>query len=249
MFGRLSEHDVGDADLIAWVKDLPLSRTMGKTAIDLSSEFDDGVCLAELFNYFKPGSVDLASFYNEFNRGKKNWLALHKKFLKAMQCGITSAEVEAIIKKKPDALPVIERILRQVRSHLEGDAPLPKSEGLKKTTSSSGRDRVASKDSARLMRMNSKTTMKKGKSSAEGKKAAMRNKEKKKEEAEAGGGGEPKRKASLAERLKGAVFGTSEKAETNEDEQEDLGSTLTREGRSSSATSLQFSMSKDIKVG
>ena len=49
MFGRASENDVGDLDLVAWVKDLPLSRIMGKPAIDLGSEFDDGVALAELF--------------------------------------------------------------------------------------------------------------------------------------------------------------------------------------------------------
>jgi hypothetical protein len=247
MFGRQSEHDVGDPQIIRWVQELPLSRTMGKTALDLSSEFDDGVCLAELFNYFKPGSVDLASFYNEFNRGKKNWLALHKKFLKGMKCGITSAEVELIIKKKPDCLPVIERILRQVKTHLEGgsaDAEArPSSSKLKKTTSSSGGDRGGSKESSRLVRSSSKAGMKKEKGTAGGKKAAMRNKEKKKSDRD---DGEPKRKVSVSDRLKAAVFGKTEKAEEYDDDV-DLGATG-RSERASSASSLSYTMSKDLKV-
>ena len=117
--------DVGDPELVKWVRSLPLSLLMGKATVDLGQDFADGICLAEIVRYYKPHSVNIQAFYGPYNKGVRNWEILGAKHLGRWGVQLTDDDRQTIVTAGDGALPLVEQVLRAVYSALTDGGATP----------------------------------------------------------------------------------------------------------------------------
>ena len=111
MAAPLSEEDLHS--LYLWVDDLPLSRPKR----NISRDFADGVCVAEIMKHFFPTIVELHNFTPaNASKGKMdNWNTLNAKVFRKLHFEVTHEEIKDIVGAVPGA---IERFLKGLQTKI-----------------------------------------------------------------------------------------------------------------------------------
>lgn len=107
----LSEDDLHS--LYAWVDEIPLSRPKR----NISRDFSDGVCVAEIVKHFFPRLVELHNYVGASCVGQKidNWGTLNAKVFRKLSFEVPLEEVRDITSAVPGA---IERFLRALQTKI-----------------------------------------------------------------------------------------------------------------------------------
>lgn len=135
--GKSSEQEKMDSldeqeleSLYAWVDSIPLSRPKR----NISRDFSDGVCVAEVIKHFFPndGLVDLHNYTmaNNTQKKKENWYLLNRKVFSKMNFELAEEVIEDLVGCKPG---MIEKVLLMLqvkirraeygRTHQQSDKP------------------------------------------------------------------------------------------------------------------------------
>ena len=62
----------------------------------MSTDFADGICLAEVLRYYKPHSINIQTFYGPHNKGVRNWENLGAKCLCRWGVELSAADYKTI---------------------------------------------------------------------------------------------------------------------------------------------------------
>ncbi|KAG8345459.1 hypothetical protein TRVL_03704 [Trypanosoma vivax] len=107
----LTEEDLHD--LYVWVDEIPISRPKR----NITRDFSDGCCVAEVMKFFFPKLVDLHNYTPAMSQRKKmeNWETLNNRVFKKLHFEVPKDEVNDITSGVPGA---IERFLRALRTKI-----------------------------------------------------------------------------------------------------------------------------------
>ncbi|RNF24699.1 sperm flagellar protein 1 [Trypanosoma conorhini] len=107
----LTEEDLHD--LYLWVDDIPISRPKR----NITRDFSDGCCVAEVVKFFFPRLVDLHNYTPSMSMRQKrdNWDTLNSRVFRKLHFEVPPEEINDITAGVPGA---IERFLRALRTKI-----------------------------------------------------------------------------------------------------------------------------------
>lgn len=117
----LSEDDLHA--LYLWVDDVPLSRPKR----NISRDFADGVCVAEIVKYYFPRLVELHNYTSSSNARQKhdNWETLNTKVFRRLHFEVPQTEIRDIMAAVPGAiehfLKALQTKILQIKQKQEDD--------------------------------------------------------------------------------------------------------------------------------
>eukprot|EP00035_Acanthoeca_spectabilis_P007387 m.136174 g.136174 ORF g.136174 m.136174 type:complete len:263 (+) comp13931_c0_seq7:414-1202(+) len=133
-----------------WMEQVPFSRKEVVNFKNITRDFSDGLCIAEVIKYYCPKLVDMHNYHKASNTTQKlaNWNTLNTKVLSKLDVKIPKAVLQNVIDLKPGVmLMVLSNIKIKVEQYIKPKIDRPDEEPVKKKKKAPGDQKSSSNKS------------------------------------------------------------------------------------------------------